>query len=163
MIPKCGWINFGAVHKRRLCVTEEDVCPLWTRDRELFRWERPHFLLHKTSDFWKFMLCPHGQEGLSQCGHFSDKKEGRVSFFWDFERKSFLDGCLAYINQELILQKPRFHQYEQEDMHNRVWIKRIDTDTIFSQEISLELNKAIYSTSQCWLVLSISQLSTAVF
>jgi len=34
----------------------------------------------KTSDFSKFMVCLHGQgEGLSQCGHFSDK-EGRVNF-----------------------------------------------------------------------------------
>jgi len=32
----------------------------------------------KTSDFSKFILCPHGQGGWSQCGHFADKgKEGQ--------------------------------------------------------------------------------------
>jgi len=32
----------------------------------------------KTSDYSKFMGCPHGQsgEGLSQSGHFADKGEG---------------------------------------------------------------------------------------
>jgi len=30
----------------------------------------------KTSDFSKFMVCPHGQEGLSQCGYFADKGGG---------------------------------------------------------------------------------------
>jgi len=36
---------------------------------------RPHLLVKKTSDVSKFMVCPHGQGGLSQCGHFSDKVE----------------------------------------------------------------------------------------
>jgi len=46
-----------------------------------------------TSDFSKFMVCPHGQEGegLSQCGHFSDKR-GRWSIFCDFQRTSFMDA-----------------------------------------------------------------------
>jgi len=39
--------------------------------------------VQKTSDFSKFMVCPHGQGegegGLSQCVHFSDK-EGGVNF-----------------------------------------------------------------------------------
>jgi len=26
------------------------------------------------------MLCPHGQGGLSQCGHFADKEEGSQLF-----------------------------------------------------------------------------------
>jgi len=34
----------------------------------------------KTSDFSKFMVCPHGQGGLSQCGHFSDKRGGGQFF-----------------------------------------------------------------------------------
>jgi len=43
-----------------------------------FRSGRPHFFCNKTSDFSKFMVCPHGQggRGLSQCGHFSDMGEG---------------------------------------------------------------------------------------
>jgi len=47
----------------------------------------------KTSDFLKFLLCPHGQRGrgLRQCGHFLDKGEGR-SIFRDFVRTSFMDG-----------------------------------------------------------------------
>jgi len=27
----------------------------------------------KTSDFSKFVICPYGQGGLSQCEHFADK------------------------------------------------------------------------------------------
>jgi len=30
----------------------------------------------KTSELTKFMVCPHGQGGLSQSRHFSDKGEG---------------------------------------------------------------------------------------
>jgi len=29
--------------------------------RAFFRCGRPHFLVQKTSDFSKFMMCPHGQ------------------------------------------------------------------------------------------------------
>jgi len=39
----------------------------------------------KISDFSKFMMCQHGQGGLSQFGHFSDKgREGLI--FRDFVR-----------------------------------------------------------------------------
>jgi len=35
----------------------------------VFRCGRPHFLVQKSSVFFsKFMVCPHGQRGLSQCG-----------------------------------------------------------------------------------------------
>jgi len=46
----------------------------------------------KTPDFSKFTVCPHGQEreGLSQCGHFADKK-GRGQFF------AFIDGPLGNV------------------------------------------------------------------
>jgi len=37
------------------------------------------------------MMCPHGQEGLSQGGHFSDKGGGG-QFFEIFVRTSFMDG-----------------------------------------------------------------------
>jgi len=40
-----------------------------------FKCGRPHFLMQKTSDFSKFMVCPHGQGQLSQLGHFSGKEE----------------------------------------------------------------------------------------
>jgi len=43
--------------------------------RGFFRCGRPHFLAQKTSDISKFMVCPHGQGGFSQCGHFVDKWE----------------------------------------------------------------------------------------
>jgi len=42
----------------------------------------------KTSDFSKFKVSPHGQRGLSQCGHFADKEE---SIFCDFVQASFMD------------------------------------------------------------------------
>jgi len=41
-----------------------------------FRCGRPHFLVQITSDFSKYMVCLHGQGGLSQCGHFVDKRKG---------------------------------------------------------------------------------------
>jgi len=42
----------------------------------IFRCGRPHLLMQKTSDFSKFMVCPHGQGGLSQCG----QGERKVNF-----------------------------------------------------------------------------------
>jgi len=57
------------------------VCPLKTRG--FFRCGRTQFLVQSTFAFSKFMVCPHEQGGLSQCGHFSDKEEGK-SVFRDF-------------------------------------------------------------------------------
>jgi len=51
------------------------------------------FRLKKTPDFSKFMVCPHEQGGLSQCGHFAAKGERRV-IFHDFVRTPFVDGPL---------------------------------------------------------------------
>jgi len=52
-----------------------------------FRCRRPHFLVQKTSNFVKFMVCSQGQGGLSQCGH-----GGIRSIFRDFVQTSFMDG-----------------------------------------------------------------------
>jgi len=41
------------------------------------------------------MVCPHGQGGLSQCGHFVDK-EGVI--FCDFVRTFFIDGPLLNLD-----------------------------------------------------------------
>jgi len=46
------------------------------RGREPFLCGRQHFLVQKSSKFSKFMVCSHGQGGLSQCGHLADKGEG---------------------------------------------------------------------------------------
>jgi len=43
-----------------------------------FKCRRPHFSKQKTSHFWKFMVCTHGQGG-------------RGSIFRDFVRTSFMD------------------------------------------------------------------------
>jgi len=40
------------------------------------------FWEQKTSDFSKFMVCSHGQGGLSQCGHFFGQRV--VNFFANF-------------------------------------------------------------------------------
>jgi len=38
---------------------------LWTRrERKFLRCWRPHFLVQKTMDFLKFLVCPHGQGGI---------------------------------------------------------------------------------------------------
>jgi len=41
---------------------------LQTRWRGFFKCGRLHFLAQKTSEFSIFLVCPHGQGGLSQCG-----------------------------------------------------------------------------------------------
>jgi len=45
-----------------------------------FKCERPHFLVQKTLDFAKFMVCPQSAwkkgEELIQCGNFADKGVG---------------------------------------------------------------------------------------
>jgi len=40
------------------------------------------------------MVCPHGQWGLSQFGHFLDK--GEESIFRDFVRTFLMEGLLGY-------------------------------------------------------------------
>jgi len=42
----------------------QDGCPMWTfyGQGKFFRCRRPLFLMQKTSDFSKYMVCPHGQE-----------------------------------------------------------------------------------------------------
>jgi len=44
-----------------------------------FRRGRLHFLEQKTLDFSKFLVCPHGQGGFSQCGQ--GKRGGNFSRF----------------------------------------------------------------------------------
>jgi len=46
----------------------------------VFQMRTSAFLVQKTSDFSKCMVCPHGQGGLRQCKHFSDKGDGRFNF-----------------------------------------------------------------------------------
>jgi len=78
----------GPVHKGR---SQSEGCPVRTfcGQGRFFRYGRPHFLVQKTSNFSKFMLCPHGQggKGMSQCG-----QEGRGSIFCDFVRTSCMDA-----------------------------------------------------------------------
>jgi len=53
-------------------------------ERGFFNCRRPNILLQKLEVFSKIMVYPHGQEGLKQYGHFTDKGEGinfvRTSF-----------------------------------------------------------------------------------
>jgi len=46
------------------------ICPVWTffgqEGRGISSDGRPHFLVQKTSDFSKFMVCSRGQGGRSQ-------------------------------------------------------------------------------------------------
>jgi len=72
---------FGAVHKRRPQSGGRGVCPVRTRGEGFFRCGRPHFLVQKTLDFSKFMVCPHGQ--------------GEVNFC-DFVQTSFMDGPFTF-------------------------------------------------------------------
>jgi len=77
------------------------VCPVRTfcgQGREgFFRCRRPHFLVQKTSEFSKFMVCPHEQgERVESVGHFSDKGEGCQIFailcirlLWTAPNKNF--------------------------------------------------------------------------
>jgi len=45
-----------------------------------FRCGRPHFLVQKTSDFSKFMLCPHGQGRDSASADVADNRGGGQFF-----------------------------------------------------------------------------------
>jgi len=64
---------------------------------------RPHFLVQKTPDFLKFMVCPHGQgrEEVRRCGHFANK--GEEVIFRDFVQMSFMDSPLAQTHNTLCL------------------------------------------------------------
>jgi len=77
-------ICLGAVHKRPPQSEGFVQCGHFADKEEggFFRCGRPHFLAQKASDFYKFIVCPHGQGELSQCVHFADKEEG--SIFCDF-------------------------------------------------------------------------------
>jgi len=69
----------GAVHKRPPQLRKEGVCPVRTFfGREVLGlqlWTSTLFGA-KTSDFPKFVVCPHGQEGI-----FGQFKEKRGQFF----------------------------------------------------------------------------------
>jgi len=71
---KFGHCFFGAVRKRR---PHSGGSVLSSADKEegVFRCGRPHFLVQK-HEFLKFIVCLHGQGGLSQCGHFANKVGG---------------------------------------------------------------------------------------
>jgi len=75
-------IAMGTINKRRSQL-EEGGCPVrrFCGQGEFFKCGRSHFLERNTTDFSKFMVCPHGQggRGLSQCGHFAGKG-GEVNF-----------------------------------------------------------------------------------
>jgi len=51
------------------------------RGREFFRCSVHTFWCKKFRNFLKFMVCSHGQGGLSQCRHFADKKGINFSRF----------------------------------------------------------------------------------
>jgi len=94
------------IHNIRSQSGERRACPVRTfcgqRVRRFFRCGRPHFLVQKTSNFSKFMSCPHGQgrERLSQLGHLWTR--GRWSIFHDFVRTSFMDGSLAFLYTDML-------------------------------------------------------------
>jgi len=71
------------VHKRRPLsgggLSSADI--FWTREEKSSSDSDVRtFWRKKLPDFSKVMVCPHEQEGLSQCGHFSDKGGAGVSF-----------------------------------------------------------------------------------
>jgi len=82
----------GAVHKGRPQSRGEGC--VQCEQGGFFRYGRAHFLIQKTPDFSKFMVSPHGQGELSQCGNFVNKRGGR-SIFRDFVRTSFMHGSLS--------------------------------------------------------------------
>jgi len=66
-----------AVHKRRPQSGGERV----------FKCKRPHFLVQKASEFSKFIVCPHGQEGVEPV---RTRRKGLI--FRVFVWTSFMDG-----------------------------------------------------------------------
>jgi len=101
-------VLLGVVHKR--CPQSgggglSSVDTFGQGRRGVLRMRTPALLAKKTSDFSKFIVCPHGQEvrrEVSQCGHFADKC-GRGLIFRDFVQTSFMDGPLRKILLLLLL------------------------------------------------------------
>jgi len=62
--PQSGRLSSADILRTRGegSISDVNVCTFWCR---------------KISDFSKLMACPHGQGGMSQRGHFSDKGEGK--------------------------------------------------------------------------------------
>jgi len=87
-------MSLGAIHKRRPQSVGFVQCGHFADkwDKGFFRCRCPNFLVQKTSDFSKFLVCQHRQGGLSKCGHFSDKEGGKVNFV-----TSFMEGPLLKI------------------------------------------------------------------
>jgi len=77
-------VLFGAVHKIRLQSGGRGFvqCEQGGREGGFFRCGRPHFWRQITSDFSKFMTCPHGQggRGVELMRTFCCQGEG-VNFF----------------------------------------------------------------------------------
>jgi len=46
---------------REKSLSSADICEQGSKDKGFFRCGRPHFLVQKTSDFSKFMVCLHGR------------------------------------------------------------------------------------------------------
>jgi len=60
------------------------------RGRGYFKCGRPHILVQNTSDFLKFMVCPHGQEGRGEPMRTFFGQEGTGQF------SAILCGCLLW-------------------------------------------------------------------
>jgi len=89
----------GAVHKRRPQSGEGGDCPVtFCGQGGVFKRERPHFLVQKTPDFSKFMVCPHGQrETGSKASVDILRTKGEGSIFCNFVWTFFMDGPLSKV------------------------------------------------------------------
>jgi len=76
------------------------------KGKGVFRCEGPHFLVQKSSDFSKFMVCPH-RHGGRRVGPVRTFFLTRGSIFRDFARTFFMDGplrqnfCKTNINENI--------------------------------------------------------------
>jgi len=75
---------------KNVCSQEEGVVQFEQEVRGVLQMRTFVFWGAKTLDFSKFMVYPHGQGVLRQCGHFSVKEKG-VNFS-RFCATSFMDG-----------------------------------------------------------------------
>jgi len=83
-------VKLGAVHKGRPQSGRFVLCGYFSdKWGGCFRCGRPHYFSHITSDFSKFIVCPHGQgrvdPGRTFCG-----QRGRGANFWRFYADIFL-------------------------------------------------------------------------
>jgi len=111
--PLPSFKNVSKILSIKDICSQKEFCPLWTFCRQggwmgFFNADVQIFLLQKTYNFSKIMVCPQGENRLRQCRRFSDKL-GRGVNFWRFCADAFCGRPTRYFqNCSMIFQRSEF-------------------------------------------------------